>query len=94
MSEIAGSSVGEISFASLEELLTQVGFKTLPTAGKHQVFKEPVSKAMVVLPAYPKQAQVRPIHLVAVRRTLVENGLIDEDVFDRFINKLSDLVSN
>ncbi|NER37950.1 MAG: type II toxin-antitoxin system HicA family toxin [Oscillatoria sp. SIO1A7] len=83
----------EISFARLEELLTKVGFQTLPTAGKHQVFKEPVSEAMVVLPAYPKQAQVRPIHLVAVRRTLVENGLIDEDVFDKITNQIPELVS-
>lgn len=76
----------EVNFAMLEELLTKAGFKSLPTAGNHRVFKEPVSEAMVILPAYPKQAQVRPIHLVAVRRTLVENGLIDEGAFDRLTN--------
>lgn len=76
----------EVNFATLEELLMKAGFKTLSTAGNKRVFKEPVSEAMVILPAYPKHAQVRPIHLVAVRRTLVENGLIDEDAFDRLTN--------
>ena len=52
----------EISFARLEELLTKVGFKTLPSAGKHQVFKEPVSEAMVVLPASLSQASAGSCH--------------------------------
>jgi hypothetical protein len=44
---------------------------------------------LVILPAYEQQAYVQPVHLVAVRRILVENGLINTNTFDNFMGKIA-----
>jgi predicted RNA binding protein YcfA (HicA-like mRNA interferase family) len=77
-----------IIFSELEKLLLKVGFTTVPTAGSHKVFKYPSSGALVILPGYEKKAYVHSIHLVAVRRILMENGLIDRSAFDSFLEKV------
>ncbi|MDM3855219.1 MAG: hypothetical protein PT120_10055 [Aphanizomenon gracile PMC649.10] len=43
---------------------------------------------MVILPAYAQQVYVQPVHLVAVRRVLAENGLINSNSFDSFLGKV------
>lgn len=78
----------DIIFADLEQLLLKVGFTTLPTAGSHKVFNYPSSRALIILPSYEKNAYVHPVHLVAVRRILIENGLIDSSAFDSFLEKV------
>ncbi|GAB4205552.1 MAG: hypothetical protein Fur006_61780 [Coleofasciculaceae cyanobacterium] len=80
--------ISGIIFSDLEKLLLRLGFTTLPTAGSHKVFKYPSSGALVILPGYKKKAYVHPAHLVAVRRILIENELIDRNTFDSFIEKV------
>jgi predicted RNA binding protein YcfA (HicA-like mRNA interferase family) len=77
-----------ITFTELEELLLRLGFTLEPTAGSHHVFQYPSSGALVVLPGYEKKAYVDTVHLVSVRRILVENGLIDQIAFDSFLEKI------
>ena len=77
----------KVTFATLENLLFSLSFKQVQTAGYQQVFQESNSETLVVLPAYSKKSSVRPVHLVAVKKTLVENGLIDPDIFDQYINE-------
>jgi predicted RNA binding protein YcfA (HicA-like mRNA interferase family) len=77
-----------IIFSELEKLLLKVGFTTVPTAGSHKVFKYPSPGALVILPAYEQKACVHSLHLVAVRRILMENGLIDRSAFDSFLEKV------
>ncbi|WP_337885677.1 type II toxin-antitoxin system HicA family toxin [Fischerella thermalis] len=67
----------DIKFTELEQLLLDIGFVALPTTGYQKVFEYPQLKTLVVLPDYEKQQYVNAIHLVAVRRILSENGLMD-----------------
>jgi predicted RNA binding protein YcfA (HicA-like mRNA interferase family) len=76
-----------ITFTELEELLLKLGFTSFPTAGSHYVFQYPSSGALIVLPGYEEKAYVDAVHLVAVRRILVENGLID-NTFNNFLEKI------
>jgi len=79
----------DIIFSKLEKYLLKLGFTTLPTAGSHKVFQYPSSGALVILPAYEQQVYVHAVHLVAVRRILIENGLIDSNAFDSFLEKVA-----
>jgi predicted RNA binding protein YcfA (HicA-like mRNA interferase family) len=78
-----------ITLTELEDMLLKVGFTRLPTAGSHHVFQYPSSGVLIVLPGYEKKAYVDVVHLVAVRRILVENGLIDKTAFGSFVEKIS-----
>ncbi|MDB9485301.1 type II toxin-antitoxin system HicA family toxin [Dolichospermum circinale CS-537/01] len=81
--------VRDIQFTDLEQLLFHIGFTKVPTAGSQQVYQYPLSGTLVILPAYEQQAYVQPVHLVAVRRILVENELINTNSFDSFLGKVA-----
>lgn len=81
--------VRDIQFTDLEQLLFKIGFTKVPTTGSQQVYQYPSSGTLVILPAYEQQAYVQFLHLVAVRRILVENGLINTKNFDSFMGKIA-----
>ena len=79
----------DIQFTDLEHLLFKIGFTKVPTTGSQQVYQYPLSGTLVILPAYEPQAYVQLVHLVTVRRVLVENGLINTNTFDSFLEKVA-----
>lgn len=79
----------DIIFRELEKFLFKLGFTASLTTGSHKVFQYPSSGVLVILPAYEQQAYVHPVHLVAVRRILIENELIDSNAFDNFLQKVA-----
>jgi len=79
----------EITFAASEKLLSALGFTPYPTTGSQRVFQYPPLGTMVVLPDYRHQSFIQPIHLVAVRKILIENGLITPAAFDGFLEKVN-----
>jgi predicted RNA binding protein YcfA (HicA-like mRNA interferase family) len=81
--------VKNIQFIDLEELLVKIGFSKIPTTGSQQIYKDSQSGTLIVLPPHDQQAYVQPVHLSAVRRVLVENGLINENTFDSFLGKVA-----
>ncbi|WP_238178466.1 type II toxin-antitoxin system HicA family toxin [Calothrix sp. 336/3] len=81
--------VREIKFIELEKLLLEVGFVAMQTVGSQKVYQHPPSDTLVVLPGYDRQSSVRQVHLVAVRRILSENGLMESDRFDSFIDRVA-----
>lgn len=81
--------VREIKFTELEKLLLETGFVTMQTFGSHLIYQHLSSGTLIVLPGYEQQAYVRRLHLVAVRRILSENGLMDSDRFNSFLNKVA-----
>jgi predicted RNA binding protein YcfA (HicA-like mRNA interferase family) len=81
--------VREIKFVKLEKLLLEIGFMAMQTSGSQKVYQQPLSGVLIVLPGYERQALVRTIHLVTVRRILSENGLMTGDSFDNFLNKVA-----
>ncbi len=82
----------EISFTVLERALKSVGFNRVHTSGPQKVYTHP-SDALVVLPPYGAKDSVRPIHLVAVRRTLSEKGVVKQDAFDKLLKGQESKVS-
>ncbi|MDB9536965.1 type II toxin-antitoxin system HicA family toxin [Dolichospermum planctonicum CS-1226] len=81
--------VRDIQFSDLKQLLFKIGFTTVPTTSSQQIYQYPSSGTLVILAAYAQQAYVQPVHLVAVRRILVENGLINTNSFDSFLGKVA-----
>ncbi|WP_155752734.1 type II toxin-antitoxin system HicA family toxin [Scytonema sp. UIC 10036] len=77
--------IRDIKFAELEKLLLSIGFVEVPTTGSHKVYEYSPLGTLVVLPGYEQQANVRAMHLVAVRKILDENGLMDRDMFTTFL---------
>ncbi len=64
-------------------------FVAVRTTGSQKVYEYPSSGTLIVLPGYEQQAYVRIVHLVAVRRILSENGLMDSDKFNLFLSKVA-----
>jgi len=81
--------VRNIQFTDLEQLLFHIGFTKVATTGSQQIYQYPLSGTLVILPAYEQRAYVQPVHLVAVRRVLAENGLINSNSFDSFLGKVA-----
>jgi predicted RNA binding protein YcfA (HicA-like mRNA interferase family) len=81
--------VREVQFAELGQLLLDIGFVVVQTIGSQKVYEYPSSGTLIVLPGYEQQAYVRIVHLVAVRRILSENGLMDSDKFNLFLSKVA-----
>jgi len=81
--------VRDIQFIDLEQLLFKIGFAKVSTTGSQQVYQYPLSGTLVILPAYEQQAYVQLVHLVAVRRVLIENGLINTNTFHSFLEKVA-----
>lgn len=81
--------VRNVRFTDLEQLLLKIGFAKVPTTGTQQVYQSSSSGALIILPAYEQQAYVQPVHLVAVHRVLLENGLINTNTFDSFLGKVA-----
>ena len=71
-----------ITADKLERVLLGLGFVTTSVPGSHKVYRHPTSAATIVLPFWPGKETVRPIHLVAIQRTLSEKGILDRDSFD------------
>ena len=81
--------IRDIKFVELEQLLLSIGFVEVPTTGSHKVYEYSPLGTLVVLPGYEQQANVRTMHLVAVRKILDENGLMNRDVFTSFLEKVA-----
>ncbi len=71
--------------AALERALTAVGSVAKQTRGRHKVFRHRPTATVVVLPLNLASTPLNPLHLVAVRRTLLERGVSDGDAFDRLL---------
>ena len=74
-----------LSYADLDALLSGLGFHPVSTTGPQKVFENPAYGALVILPPYAANEPVRPHHLVTVRKTVIEKGIIDEDAFGRLM---------
>jgi predicted RNA binding protein YcfA (HicA-like mRNA interferase family) len=66
-----------ITFAALDEVLQSLGFVLTRVPGSHVAYEHPASGAALLLRDHEGREAVGPASLVVVRRTLVDNGLID-----------------
>ncbi len=78
----------EVTFRDLERVLLTVGFVITHGPGPHKLYTHPSFDAKIVLPPHQAKETVRLANLVAVRRTLSENGVLDPDSFDRLLEEV------
>lgn len=64
-------------FRELQQILLQLGFKQVREENRFTAFSEAESGALVLLPAYAEGDEVRIHHLAALKKLLVEKGLVE-----------------
>jgi predicted RNA binding protein YcfA (HicA-like mRNA interferase family) len=77
-----------VSFAALEQVLESLGFVSTRVPGSHVRYDHP-SGAVLVLRDHDGAEPVGPGNLAVVRRTLVENGLIDRARLEELLRERS-----
>jgi hypothetical protein len=70
--------ISSMKFGELETLLGSMGFEEQVMPG-HVAFVYPGGRPMIILPRYRKNAKVKPIHLLNVKKTLDDVGLLEPD---------------
>jgi hypothetical protein len=78
-----------IAFGELRDLLLELGFSESPQEQDRLRFEHPVTGTVLLFRAYGSGETVSQRDMVVVRRQLVDNGLIDEPAFDRFLERAS-----
>jgi len=73
-----------ISYATLKQVLLDIGFVEKRTSGSHQIFAYPQTDIVIVLPISPGR-QVSKSHMAAVRRTIIENGVMTLEEFEELV---------
>lgn len=76
-----------ISFASMEQLLRQLNFAEVHTSGTHRLYKSSVEDVTLVL---PETKSLSSTHVAAIRKTLVEKGIIEPATFDGLLEELTE----
>ena len=74
-----------IAFTDLDRLLVATGFTCERPAHTHTLYTHSPTGKVVLLPAWQPGDVALPHHLVAVRRFLVDWGILDEEEFERWL---------
>lgn len=77
-----------ITFGELRELLCELGFSEASQPNRLR-FEHPGTGTVLLFRAYALNETVNDREMVVVRRQLVDNGLIEAPVFDRFLASAS-----
>jgi predicted RNA binding protein YcfA (HicA-like mRNA interferase family) len=79
----------QVTFKQLEQFLLDIGFVSVPTAGKHKVFEHETSGAVILLPLTMPDDPVEPVRLASIRNVIVGKGVLDgnspEELFDTLL---------
>ena len=78
-----------ISFATLEGLLSDLGFVKTVVPGSHMTFEQPKSGAVLLFRLYRPNERIESVKLEAVRHLLVEKGFVERERFDDLLLKTS-----
>jgi hypothetical protein len=79
----------QLTFAKLKNLLIHLGFtEEIITHQDKQavVFKNSATEVLIILPRLSPRTLVRQAHLLAVKRILIENNLLDREQFSKLVN--------
>lgn len=71
-----------MSYRELERILLGVGFTQSRVAGSHRLFSRPERGITIVLPISARR-YLSYRHVAAVRRTIVESGIMSSEEFER-----------
>lgn len=73
-----------ISYRRLERILLGMGLLKKEVHGSHRLFSYPNSDIRIVLPIVPRM-QVSNSQIAAVRRTIIENGIMTLEEFEKLL---------
>jgi predicted RNA binding protein YcfA (HicA-like mRNA interferase family) len=76
-----------ITADKFKKTLFNLGFFESQVKGSHRTFRHPSSGTTVVLPWRQLDKYVSPAHLISIKRTLSETGVLDRDSFERLLEK-------
>jgi hypothetical protein len=79
------------SFGELLSLLNRLGFEAAP-GRRDRVYRHAVSDIWMVFAARDNDDLAREADVVAVRKQLIERGLMSEEQFDRFLTNAASAV--
>jgi hypothetical protein len=69
----------KIRFGQLRKVMLDLGYHIRPVDQHYVAFVRPGRDLFVVLPDVPSEAEVRPIDLLSVHKTLMNEGLIETE---------------
>ena len=72
----------KVAFGQLREALESLGYSAREVDERFVAFVHPDHPLMIVVPDMAAEELVRPIDLLSVRRTLVNDGVIEDEGFD------------
>jgi len=77
-----------LTYAKLKQILINLGFTDIFTYKNNHavVFKNSANDSMIVLPILSERTFVSQMHLLAIRRILIENNMLDKDKFSRLVS--------
>lgn len=76
-----------VTYAQLQTFLRGLHFVKVPMETSHTAFHHSGSDTLIVMADRGRTGRANPSDLASVRRHLVDNGILDEDAFDRFLNE-------
>jgi hypothetical protein len=71
-----------MTYRELGQVLRSLGYSPENVQPDQVVFRNPDRPLFILLPRHDPRAQVRPLDLLRVRNTLVNDGIIEENQFD------------
>ena len=77
------------ALTDIEQVLLRLGFAEIPTQGAQRVYSHAASDTLIVLPVRQANGKADGAHVVAVRRMLVERGIISEASFEQLLHDVS-----
>jgi hypothetical protein len=78
-----------ITFEELRELLLDLGFSESSQPPNRIRFEHPATGTVLLFRAFDSNETVNDPEIVVVRRQLLDNGLIEAPVFERFLERAS-----
>jgi len=79
----------QITYDDFDRLLLQAGYIHGYTRGAHKLYEHTSSGTILLFPTMPGSTIVSDAHLVAARKLSVERGVVEEDEFDRLLERHS-----
>jgi predicted RNA binding protein YcfA (HicA-like mRNA interferase family) len=76
-----------LTFAKLDGYLAGLGFHIKPVEDSHVAYQHPASGAVIVLRPHRASDKVNQSVWAVVRRTLVENGLVEPESLEEWLLK-------
>ena len=79
-----------LTYERLSQALLELGFTSEPAPG-YTLFRNEEHAATLVIPTVEASEQVRPVHFIAARETVVGRGVTDAATFDRLFVRYSEI---